>query len=114
MTGKYKELCDSIIDKGVLKMRRLDDILKRLGETNDDLMFFNKEFNLYNYKLKLSLCDQLYDELASKSTQTEREELLSLRRSIGIRLKNNSLWLNFFFAFHCNTPPFKSLKLNIF
>lgn len=64
------------------KMLRLHKIMDTLNELDDNLFAWNLEKNTFNYKLKFSKCENLFQEVESKLTEDERKEILKLRDAL--------------------------------
>lgn len=71
-----------------LKMVRLDKLQQLFNEINTNLSAFNEMYGVYNYQLKISLCDSLYLETESKLTKEEREEATEIRNKVEIFIKS--------------------------
>lgn len=73
------------------KMRRLDMLFTLLNEINNNLLVFNMDYNVFNYELKFSVCQQLYQEVESKCTDDERKEAEELMHAIEMFLQKRKI-----------------------
>lgn len=72
----------SKFNAGLLKMKRLHDLQALLNLINVNLTAFNEEYGVYNFELKLSICDNLFQETESKLSEKERDDTNELREAI--------------------------------
>ena len=75
-----------------LKMMRLDKIHTTINQINGNLLSWNEEFGVYNYQLKFSSCDALYQEVESKLSKEEREDAEKLRDAIQNLIENEDVY----------------------
>lgn len=87
--GKMSEF-----NSAALKMKRLDKIQELLNQINGNLLALNDQYGVYNYELKLSLCDSLYQEVESKLTEEEREDGERLREFVEKMISENPVYKN--------------------
>jgi len=64
------------------KMKRLHDVQEELNLINGNLLAYNDEYGIYNYKLKFIRCDTLFLEVESKLKPNERKDANALRDAI--------------------------------
>lgn len=86
-----EEYQTSKINGAMLKMVRLDKALSTLNEINNNLLAFNNDYQVFNFELKLTSIDSIYQEVDSKLNQDERDDLIKLRNAIDRFLKENPI-----------------------
>lgn len=74
------------------KMRRLDRIMSALNLLDDNILAWNEESKDYNYKIKFSKCENLFQEVESKLTDAERIRIEGLRKAVQYFIDNNPIW----------------------
>ena len=85
--GKMSEF-----NTAALKMMRLDKIESLLNQINGNLLAWNQEYGVWNFQLKFSLCDALYQEIESKLKPEERGDAEKLRNAIQIAMEEDSIY----------------------
>jgi hypothetical protein len=86
----YDTSTDDKISKfnaGLLKMQRMDKIFSLLHDISSNLLAFNQDYGIYNFELKLRMCNQLYQEVESKLKDSERVKAQALGKAIELGLE---------------------------
>jgi len=86
--NKYEQNLDdpnfksSSWNAAAFKMKRLHQIMESMNELDDNLIAWNPEKANYNFMLKFSKCENLYQEVESKLTDAERKDVEEMRKAI--------------------------------
>jgi hypothetical protein len=72
----------SAINGGVLKTIRIHEMLKFIGELQNNIALFNQDFGDYNFNIIKDQLDRLYLEVESKVSDERKKEPVLLRTAI--------------------------------
>jgi len=79
-------------NSAAFKMRRLDKIMTSLNEIDKNITSWNVLYMDYNYKIKFSLCENLYQEVESKLNDLEKTDIEAIRKALQYFIDNNPMW----------------------
>ena len=96
----------SEFNSAAFKMRRLDKIMDSLNELDNNLLAWNEVYHDWNYKIKFAKCENLYQEVESKLTDTEKTKIEGLRNALQYFIDNNPVWK----TIYSKVYPYKEKK----
>jgi|TARA_R100000687_G_C6387165_1_gene135533 uncharacterized protein (DUF4415 family) len=97
----------SAFNSAAFKMQRLHKILDLLNDLDANITAYNEEYQEYNYNIKFSKCENLYQEVESKLTSKEKIKIETLRRYISNFMEENQV----FKVVKNKTYPYSSKKV---
>lgn len=102
----------SKINGAMLKMIRLDKSLSTINEISNNLLAFNPQYQVFNFELKFTMIDAIFQECESKMEKEEKEDMHLLRDAIAKFIIENPIIIKTQNHVNKSENKFKIDKLN--
>jgi len=90
--GDEEEIKISDYNSAGFKMKRLHDSYNIIKEVDKNLWAWNPRYETYNYLVKLAECETLFQEVESKLTPKENDDVETLRNALIYFKDHNTIW----------------------
>lgn len=85
---EFDDTKSATFNQAVLQMNRLNKLIDRIHDCSINILEYNQLLLDYNYKIIFISLNSLREEIWSKLTKEEREDIVKLKNSIEFLLEN--------------------------